>query len=253
MASRTIESAYIENFQGHAKTQVEFAPDGQLTVIVGQTDSGKSAIIRALRWVLCNIPQGTDYIRAGTSSAAVAITYTDGCRVVRERGKSFNRYRVYVPGSAETKLEGFGTDVPLEVSEITGVRPVSIDDVSLNLNFSEQLDAPFLGKSVSAGARARILGKLAGTEEIDVAQRVLGTDLYRANQDDKRLSAETAEFTKQIGAYDYLAGVATRITRVEKILAGVREAEAQQNRLVTIHTRLQMLQKRRDEASEMLQ
>ena len=253
MASSTIESVYLENWEGHAKTQVEFAPEAQLTVIVGATDCGKSSIIRALRWVLCNIPQGTDYIRAGASSAAVAITYTDGCRVVRERGKSFNRYRVYTPGSAEHKLEGFGTDVPLEVSEITGVRPVSIDDLSLNLNLSEQLDAPFLGKSISAGARAKILGKLAGTEEIDVAQRALGTDLYRSNQDDKRLSAETAELTKQISAYDYLANMAERISRVEKILAGVREAEAQQNRLVTIHTRLQILQKRRNEAAEILQ
>lgn len=67
---KRFERLLIENFQSHEQTEVFFTEG--LNVFVGPSDSGKSAILRALRWVLYNEPKGTDFIRAGKSGAGSA-------------------------------------------------------------------------------------------------------------------------------------------------------------------------------------
>ena len=51
-----IKSLELFNFQSHAHTLIEFS-DG-VNIISGTSDSGKSAILRALRWVIRNEPSG---------------------------------------------------------------------------------------------------------------------------------------------------------------------------------------------------
>jgi exonuclease SbcC len=51
-----IDSLSIQNFQSHEKTELEF--DEGINIIIGQSDSGKSAILRALNWVVNNKPNG---------------------------------------------------------------------------------------------------------------------------------------------------------------------------------------------------
>ena len=153
----TMKRLIIENFQSHKKTVVEFAPVGELTVIVGPSDTGKTVIIRALRWLLYNQPQGMEFVRTGASFARVTLEYESGHKVIRERTVSTNRYKIVYPDREGPEVfEGFGNSVPLEVQEITGVRPVRIGDENFLLNLSEQLDGPFLGtKQISSPARAK--------------------------------------------------------------------------------------------------
>ena len=248
-----IVSAYLENFQSHQKTSLELAPDGHLTVITGASDTGKSAIIRGLRWLFNNTPQGADFIRAGASSAAVAVTLEAGVTIVRERGKSFNRYRILRPGQPDQVLEGFGSDVPLEVRELTGVSPVTVGDLALNLNLSEQLDGPFLGKSVSGGARAKILGKLAGTEEIDLAGKELSTDLYRAVQEEKSLGADIDVLAAQIKTYSWLPDFEERIRGLETILTSAIRSRERGRALVGLRDRLAAIAPREAEAKAVVE
>lgn len=214
-----IKKITIENFQSHKKTVVNFAGSGQLTIITGPSDGGKTAILRALRWVFYNAPSGIDFIRVGTTFARITIEYENGDIVARWRSNGgINRYLV----NGNT-FEGFGSAVPLEVQEVTGIRPVTIGDMEIDLNLASQLQGPFLGKDVSAGARAKVLGKLAGTEEIDIAGKTLGTDLYRREQDKKRLEKEIKDKDAEISQYDYLPGLAARIERLEQVVARAKE------------------------------
>ncbi len=232
-----IKRVIIENFQSHKKTIVEFAPNGQLTVVIGPSDTGKTAIIRALRWVLNNAPQGIDFIRAGCTFARVSIEYQSGHIVIRERSASKNQYKIIAPNTAREApevFEGFGIDVPLEIRKITGVQPVTIGDLELNLNLAEQLDGPFLGKSVSAGTRAKVLGKLAGTEEIDQAGKTLGTDLFHRNQDKTDLTAELADLETAISGYDYLPVMAQKIAQLEQLAETIRSGQERYEKLIAL-------------------
>jgi exonuclease SbcC len=229
----SIKLIELQNFQSHVKTIIEPAGPGFLTVITGPSDSGKTAIIRALKWLLYNQPQGAEFTRTGASMVRVAVDYVGGVTVVRERTASTNRYKILQPGTEKPQVfEGFGASVPLEVQEITGVRPIKIADQELLLNLSEQLDPPFLGqKSTTAPGRAKILGKLAGTEEIDVAGASVGKDLYRRGQDEKRLAAEIEELAARIEEFAWIEELGEKIAALENLAARIKE---QRELLVTL-------------------
>lgn len=242
-----IKSLFVEDFQSHEKTALDLAPQGGLTVITGHTDSGKTAIVRALRLLMYNQPQGSDYIRVGRDRAAVAVEMSDGTKVARERSRgSVNRYRITKPGETPQVLEGFGGSVPVEVQEATGVRVVSVGEtLDLALNLSEQLDGPFLGKSVSGPAKAKILGALAGTEEVDEAQRGLGTDLHRANQEEKRLADTVQGLETKIAEYDYLPELSAKIEALDSLLITAKAAQTKLCALKTAKTSLDSLNAQR--------
>lgn len=236
-----IASISIKDFQSHVDTTINFAPDGQLTVIVGPSDSGKTAAFRALRWVAYNEPAGIDYIRVGATKARVSINMADGRTVTRERSKSANRYTIIEPGQDNVILEGFGTSVPLEVQQVLGIVPVQIGEMNFNLNLAEQLQGPFLGGSIPATQKAKVLGKLAGTEEVDLASKQLGTDLYRRRQAEKQYRQDVADLEDTISRYDYLEPLGETIDTVSALLTEVKAADARKTRLERLRTELQGL------------
>lgn len=240
-----IKRIELQNFQSHVKTIIEPAGPGFLTVITGPSDSGKTAIIRALKWLLYNQPQGAEFTRTGASMVRVAVDYAGGVTVVRERTASTNRYKILQPGTEKPQVfEGFGSSVPLEIQNITGIRPIKIADQELLLNLSEQLDPPFLGqKSTTAPARAKILGKLAGTEEIDVAGAGVGKDLYRRGQDEKRLEAEIKDLETKIQEYAWIEKLAEKITALEQLVTRIKDAQARRSALEALKTRLAEIEK----------
>ena len=88
-------------------------------MIVGPTDSGKTSIVRALKWVMYNQPAGTGFIRAGATASKVTVELTSGLRVTRLRSASLNQYRLRLPGDGhrgEQVFEGFGSSVLLRFS-----------------------------------------------------------------------------------------------------------------------------------------
>ena len=71
---KAIKRVIIEDFQSHRYTELELAPG--FNVIVGPSDQGKTAILRAIRWVIYNDRRGTDFIRVGASKARVTLVMT---------------------------------------------------------------------------------------------------------------------------------------------------------------------------------
>ena len=172
-----ISSLTLENFQSHKESKIVF--DKGLTVIIGQTDQGKSAIIRALKWVLYNEPRGTDFITAGYRTCRVSLEMNDGTIITRERDGNRNRYILIREGN-EQIFEGFGHNIPLDIIKAHGIPKVHIDvDTTSMVNLAEQLEAPFL-VSENGSNRAKALGRLIGIHIIDAAQRATLKDIIDA-------------------------------------------------------------------------
>lgn len=127
MAGRTmLTSIAIKNFQAHEKLRVDFDP--HVTTIVGPSDVGKSAILRALEWVCTNKPSGITFLRHDASRVSVLVS-VDGRKLIRARGASVNQY------SLDGKLfKALGSEVPEEVTDLLNVS---------SINFQAQIDAPF--------------------------------------------------------------------------------------------------------------
>ena len=154
----------LSNFQSHEKTELEFGPG--VNVLVGPSNSGKTAVFRALRWVWLNRPLGTSFIREGTKESRVAVELeTPGGKVItieRIRGPRRNEYvvngKVYGTPSRES---------PEEVTEAFG-----LDD----LNVQMQLDKPF-GVLESPGTIASLLSKAAGLDRVEEAIGLLSSEI----------------------------------------------------------------------------
>ena len=99
-----LEELRIQNFQRHRKLRVGFDPT--ITTIVGGSDVGKSAILRALRWVCTNQPKGDAHIRHGAKGCTVQLV-VDGHTITRKRGGGKNTYEL-----DGEPYKAFGTGVP---------------------------------------------------------------------------------------------------------------------------------------------
>ncbi|HOM03784.1 MAG TPA: AAA family ATPase [Acetivibrio sp.] len=211
-----IKKIKIENFQSHKNTELSFS-DG-LNVIVGPSDQGKSAIIRAIKWVLYNEPRGTDFIRQGTNSAKVTLELSNGYVITRERTTSKNRYTLEDPEGNVSIFEGFGNEVPLEIVKAHGIPKVVLDmDIRASLNIGEQLEGPFL-LSESGATRAKAIGRLTGVHIIDQAIRDCATDIRRENQTCDRVRNEIDDIDKKLEEYENIKELGKKLEESEKTI-----------------------------------
>jgi len=154
-----IKSLSIQNFQSHKDTTLEL--DKGVNVVVGQSDSGKTAVLRALKWLATNRPSGDAFRSRWGGDTGMRVELKEGTVITRQRDKRNNTY-----GIDDTQLfKALGTDVPESV--------VTMLNLS-NLSWQGQMDSPFLLSS-SPGEVARALNEVADLEKID-------TTLFNANR-----------------------------------------------------------------------
>lgn len=144
-----LERMRLRDFQRYEDFRVVF--DERVTTFVGTSDSGKSSILRALRWAMTNRPSGSTFVRHGMKAAAATL-WLDGYRLSRRKGKGMNK--LVVDGA---ELEAFGSELPEPVRLLCNV-----DET----NFQGQHDSPFW-LSLTAGQVSRELNEVVNLDEID--------------------------------------------------------------------------------------
>ncbi len=157
----TIDRLQVTDFQSLAKADISL---GKFTVIVGPSNSGKSALLRALKAVVRNVNSPSS-VRAGKGAFTSAITF-DKTTVSIERGKSQSTYRVILPDGSEDLFTKSGRAVP---EEIQGLMKLPDPD-GPDLTFSSQIDPPFL-LSETGSTVAKVLGDLTNVSRLHAAAR----------------------------------------------------------------------------------
>ncbi|MGE5404812.1 MAG: AAA family ATPase [Candidatus Saccharibacteria bacterium] len=223
--SKYIKSIRLKNFQSHRDSSFELSPG--LNIIVGPSDQGKSAVIRALRWVMYNEPRGAAFIRSGESRTEVKIVLSNGTVVERIRDESgkVNRYLLEVPGEEPQVFERFNKEVPLEIRKALGISKLVVDrDRSLEINLSRQLEGPFLMEE-SGATRSKVLGRVANLHIIDAAQRDVLRDANTFSQEASRLDTEIKEIEGQLESFADIEMHEETLTTAERLinLIGVQE------------------------------
>jgi exonuclease SbcC len=187
-----ITTIAIRDFQSWHKVDLELGP---VTMFVGKGNSGKTAIIRALKYALTN-QTGDDFIREGAQSTSVGISIDDRSLVwSKSRGKGARYVLSFDDAEEDAEFTKTGSSVPPEIAQAIGIHEVAIDKTTtLMPNIQMQFDTPFIiGESGSK--IARILGRLTKLNILVTAQMACRTDKERArNQQATALewSVETA-------------------------------------------------------------
>jgi DNA repair exonuclease SbcCD ATPase subunit len=146
-----LKSLELKNFQRHKYYKLEF---DRVTTIIGPSDSGKSAIIRALRFVAFNRPNNKRIIKHGASCASVRL-HVAGKSILRKRGnRRTNLYRI----DSKT-FRAIGSKVPDAIASILNLSEV---------NFQKQLDLHFWFAD-TPGQVSKALNQIVNLGKIDTS------------------------------------------------------------------------------------
>lgn len=218
-----IKKIILENFQSHKYTEIEL--NNKLNIIVGPSDSGKTAIMRAIKWALYNEPSGDYFIREGETEVSVTLIFSDNTKLIRFRNKSKNVYELLYNNGEELRLEGFGTGVPEEIIEAIGIYKINLDGKETNsVSLGEQLEGPFL-LSEKNSTRASAIGQLVGVDVIDEALREVLKDLRTLNIRKKSLEEDITLLNDEIKTFDYLDSLKLTINKVSIIRGRIFDAK----------------------------
>ena len=207
-----LKQIVIKNFQSHKSTIIALS-DG-VNSIIGQSDSGKSAILRALHWCIFNKPSGSGYVSYWNLDAkgkikeetSVKLEYSNGDWIKRIRINEFNGYQLCI-NEYVTKFEALRTDVPEEVQNFLQVSEV---------NVQKQLDAPFL-LSESAGEVARFFNSIIHLDDIDKALSAADSLKRQTTAEIKALDSQIKETTENLDKYGWVENAQRSIEKIKRI------------------------------------
>jgi hypothetical protein len=170
------------NFQSLAEFDLDISG---LTVLIGPSSKGKSAVFRAIKGLFRNqIPDNV--IRNGTD--AVKLTATVGDKTVtveRLRGKSTT---YSIPPKEFTKLN---QTIPPELAAF-GMNEVALGEFNIDPIFSRQNGSQFLidPDGCSPMKLNTVLGAFASTEKLESGKKAANLEIQHKNAEAKTLAEE---------------------------------------------------------------
>lgn len=201
-----INYLHIKNFQSHEDSYLEFHPG--VNVIVGSSDSGKSAIIRSLRLIKDNKPSGDSFRSHWGGDTEVIIDI--GKKVSRIRNSKMNGYKI-----DDSEFNAIGTGVPEEIKSL-----LNFDE----LNLQSQLDSPFLITNTS-GEVAQHFNKIAKLDKIDSSTKKLKSSIKEFNQIIKNKEEYIKEKEEELLPYGSLEEWEKELENIESLELQEKEVE----------------------------
>jgi exonuclease SbcC len=199
-----LKSLSIKNFQSWKETQFDFHPG--VNVIIGFSDAGKSAIIRALRWLIWNRPLGSEFQSNWGGETVVDLTTTEGITISRSQDKNGNE-KTYILSTLYKPLKAFGTDVPKEISDA-----LNINDINLH----QQQDSFFLLKDTS-GDVATHFNQIANLEKIGIAQSNIKKWINEINSTIFHKTEDVKREKEKLLKYDHLKTFESKVEVLEDL------------------------------------
>lgn len=195
-----LDAVDVTDFQRHKHFRIRVGPG--LTTLVGPSDAGKSAVVRALRWAAFNVPAGAGFVRHGAPGAKVALR-VDGRWVVRSRDKSENVYEL----DGEVFVAQKGSEFPPPaVAAVLNVGPA---------NFQNQHD-PVFWLADTPGQAARALNAVIDLGEIDAVLDAAAAECRRAKAELEITESRLADAETRLAETGWVDQFEADLAAVEK-------------------------------------
>jgi len=185
-----IKSLKIQNFQSHEQSAIEFSSG--VNIIVGGSDSGKTAIIRALRWLIWNRPSG-NAIRSNWGGETNVQLVVEKNIVVRSKDKQ-DKYIIKTGQKKDIEFKAIGVSVPEEISRLLNINEI---------NLQTQFDVPFL-LSESPGVVAQHFNKVARLDKIDTGTSNVNSAIRSLEQTIKYKTTDIESKEEELKRFEHL-------------------------------------------------
>jgi len=234
-----IKSAAITNFQSHRATNFDFSPG--INVIIGESDRGKSAALRAIMWCLTNKPAGDSFVSHWIKTKKDFIKQGEECSVLLTTGKGYvkrfknsgtNGYNIN-----GNPLEALGRgNIPTEVEEFFNMGEA---------NIQRQLDSPFLLTQTS-GEIARFFNGIIKLDSIDKALGLIDSQKRETKSDINAEEKKALTLKAEITALHWVRPLKARIEELEDVWMELVEKKERLARLRTLLTNIRETQRKLD-------
>lgn len=224
-------SVNIANFQSHEKTRLLLHP--RINALVGDSDCGKSAVMRAILWCITNDPQGTAHLsnwikdkKGNIKGECRVMLDSTGGAVVRERSNTYNGYHLDTeddgnPVECSRDFEALRTDVPKEIVETLNIGAV---------NIQQQMDPPFL-ISATPGEAARYVNSLVDLQVIDEALATVNGMQRDTVSELKYAIGARDKCAEKLSALEWVPQLQELATDAARMEGDLRALEAKKQRL----------------------
>lgn len=230
-----IKSLVIKRFQSYKDVILYF--DSGINIIQGETNKGKSSIIRSLSSLFYNNPKGTHLIQHGSDNYFIEATLNNDIKIAKERKKNSNKYIVTFPDGRTEKFSSFGNDVPKIITELLESPTFNVDNTKegeIILNIASQLEPHFLITSTGT-IKSKVLTKLTGGHIIDEAIKRNNYDIQKNNQKNDELTKELKKIEEALSSLNSLDD---SVTKVEKLLSLISQYKKLKESFRHIETQL---------------
>ena len=193
-----IKRITLKNFESHEDSTIEFS-DG-LNLIIGQSNQGKSSIVRALAMVVAN-RFDRDSVRTGAKYCSVAVETEKGT-VTAERGEDTNHWIIETP-QGKKEYRNIGSSVPSEVLEVLGMGERARGEIKELPNIMFQLEKHYMlseidGKKTTANSIARMMDEAIGIGGMEELIKDIATDFAAKKRDLETKNIQISEIRSKI-------------------------------------------------------
>lgn len=205
-----IRQIEIKNFRSHKHTVLDLC--NSVNVLMGETDAGKTVIMDAVRWVWENRPTNFKFhsFFAGEDEATeVTLRLAEGHTITRRRSNKENVY--VIDGDEDHKLEGFSTNVPMQVQNILNMS---------RINFGLQIDRPYLMFSGS-GDLAKEINACVNLEALGLTMASLTAEKNTLTRDINVVTKSIAEVEGTLKGYEYVEGELQDVETLQRKLGNI--------------------------------
>jgi DNA repair ATPase RecN len=226
-----IEFIDIENVQAIKKAHIELHPG--INVFYGETDQGKSIIIRSLDQLINNnlpISSLVNWDLPKSKAQSKIAIQKDGHYIARKMGKE----NAYILDDKVYKVPKQG--MPDEIKEM-----LNMD----NINIQQQLSAPFLlTSSITSGQIAKRLNSVVGLSKIDDTTFNINSIIRDIKSKQKIHEDEIAKHTKALKRFEWLDEFEKEVDKLKrkynrllKMMEVVKKANKSQDILHELYER----------------
>ena len=192
-------------------------------MIIGPNMSGKSALLRAIRLVISNLPGGSEFISWGEYKVEVTLECDDNV-VTRIKGNRTNEY--ILDGST---FSGFGRIIPEEVINALGTTPIQVDGSQYELNYADAHAAPFL-VSETDSVKGKLFTQLAASllgdlSRLDSAITNANSRIRAASIEGRMTAGEIEGESNKLASFESLVGVEKKLAMCHKLLDNAQVVE----------------------------
>ncbi|EGB15338.1 hypothetical protein DND132_2133 [Pseudodesulfovibrio mercurii] len=220
----------IDNFMAHEHTELTLGPG--VTILTGANNTGKSAVVEALRCLATNparSPNPALYIRHGAKEARVEVEVDDGTRVAWVRTKRWAKYELWTPGAEEPeeyhKLQG---RVPEDVARALRLDQVELETrrEAVDVHLGNQRDPVFLLNQPDS-VMAEFFAASTESAHLLAMQNALKMRVRDAKREERDLADQAGRAAGDLDRLAALPDIALRMEMAETLEADAVRLEQQ--------------------------